>query len=412
MSIWSNLFTVAERRAWAESDRNRLHAALEEHGSHDGPPPSQPQAPPAPAIQGVVFILRDAAGRVLMERCPKKAARHGAEWFIPGGRVEAGETVWAALNREMLEELGCYPVVSRSLPIIDACGGPAWPSFLMQPYLVTEWEGEAPKHTLDQPDVPLRWMDPTEALASRSAVVRAMLAAAGIIVPSPPAGRCCGTCGEDWSAHACPRIHDGSGSMYVCQACADWEDRYAKLLSDFDTVTTYVCPCGTAPTRACALCNPEPTTFAQGQPFTDADVLTAYTTGAREARDTAIGPPPDDLIDRAADAYVKRVHLERADGGVDPAIATCPACGTERINGHVVERGTEPWPAAGEDPAVGCFALATPAADDGWGNDDQALEIDMLRAYVADLQAAVAGGLGLDAAKVSERMGFKAPERS
>jgi hypothetical protein len=50
----------------------------------------EPRFDPTETIQGVAFLLvRD--GCVLMERCPKKAARHGGEWFIPGGRIEESD---------------------------------------------------------------------------------------------------------------------------------------------------------------------------------------------------------------------------------------------------------------------------------------------------------------------------------
>lgn len=153
-----------------------------------------PAVPERPHVSGVVFLLRDEQGRVLMEKCPKKAARHGGEWFIPGGRVEdedrrgaeAASAEVNALYREMWEELRARPLEFSPLPIIDACGGPGWPSFLMQPYLVTRWEGEVPAHTLDHPDVPLRWMEVEEAASSPSAALRAMLASA--IPAAPEAG--------------------------------------------------------------------------------------------------------------------------------------------------------------------------------------------------------------------------------
>jgi hypothetical protein len=69
----------------------------------------------------------------------------------------------------------------------------------------------------------------------------------------------------------------------------------------------YACPHGTAPRRACALCNPV-THFQQGRSFTDEDVWNAFAAGAMEAR-TNGGAPDDELIFRSADAYVKSLHL-------------------------------------------------------------------------------------------------------
>ena len=83
--------------------------------------------------------------------------------------------------------------------------------------------------------------------------------------------------------------------------------RIRELESTLTEVTTYVCPHGTAPSRACALCHPTPNVFTQGHAFTTADLYAAYVWGASEARDNT-HPPSDDLLYKAADAYVKSVH--------------------------------------------------------------------------------------------------------
>ncbi len=49
-------------------------------------------------------------GKVLLQR-----KVHEAIWAVPGGRVEARETVEAALAREFMEELGWAVVVGRRL---------------------------------------------------------------------------------------------------------------------------------------------------------------------------------------------------------------------------------------------------------------------------------------------------------
>ena len=52
---------------------------------------------------GVFASLFDAVGRILLVR----QAYGSRRWTTPGGRVEAGESPLAALEREILEEIAC-----------------------------------------------------------------------------------------------------------------------------------------------------------------------------------------------------------------------------------------------------------------------------------------------------------------
>jgi len=49
----------------------------------------------------------------LMRNDPK----HPGSWGLPGGRVESGETLLAAMNRECCEELGFVPEYVRMIPL-------------------------------------------------------------------------------------------------------------------------------------------------------------------------------------------------------------------------------------------------------------------------------------------------------
>lgn len=49
----------------------------------------------------------------LMRNDPK----HPGTWGLPGGRVESGETLLAAMNRECCEEMGFVPEYSKLLPL-------------------------------------------------------------------------------------------------------------------------------------------------------------------------------------------------------------------------------------------------------------------------------------------------------
>ena len=52
-----------------------------------------------------VGIVQDPQGRVLVSR-RAVGAHQGGLWEFPGGKVESGEPVEAALARELMEELG------------------------------------------------------------------------------------------------------------------------------------------------------------------------------------------------------------------------------------------------------------------------------------------------------------------
>lgn len=134
-----------------------------------------PSAEVVGPVQAVAFAFLRGA-EVLMERCPKKARIHDGEWFIPGGRIEAGETAEQALYREVYEELGVSVHDCDPLPLVDAHGWDERGPFLMRPFVVTAWHGELPDHCRDHPDVPLRWVPFSEALASPVRAVRSILA--------------------------------------------------------------------------------------------------------------------------------------------------------------------------------------------------------------------------------------------
>jgi len=65
-----------------------------------------------------VIGVNIAAGRVLIQRRPDKGLLGGL-WEFPGGKVKPGETLTAALVREMEEELGVRPVRPRPLITVD-----------------------------------------------------------------------------------------------------------------------------------------------------------------------------------------------------------------------------------------------------------------------------------------------------
>lgn len=55
---------------------------------------------------GVVAVLNDGAGRYLLIRRGLELARAPGVWCFVGGEVETGESLEAAIEREVMEEVG------------------------------------------------------------------------------------------------------------------------------------------------------------------------------------------------------------------------------------------------------------------------------------------------------------------
>ncbi|MEO9327176.1 NUDIX hydrolase [Gordonia aurantiaca] len=68
-------------------------------------------------IVAVGAVLTDEQGRILLiqRRNPPGAGK----WTVPGGKVEPGESLQAAVEREMLEETGLHVEVGELLWTVD-----------------------------------------------------------------------------------------------------------------------------------------------------------------------------------------------------------------------------------------------------------------------------------------------------
>ena len=43
--------------------------------------------------------------------------RHPGTWGLPGGKIESGETLLGGMERECVEELGCFPTYQQMMPL-------------------------------------------------------------------------------------------------------------------------------------------------------------------------------------------------------------------------------------------------------------------------------------------------------
>jgi len=55
-------------------------------------------------ITAVVAVVKDTDGRVLLTK--RAIAPYLGKWVMPGGKIDRGELITAALKREVLEEVG------------------------------------------------------------------------------------------------------------------------------------------------------------------------------------------------------------------------------------------------------------------------------------------------------------------
>ncbi|MEM9305355.1 MAG: 8-oxo-dGTP diphosphatase MutT [Pseudomonadota bacterium] len=63
-------------------------------------------------------VLIDGAGRVLVQQ-RSATAHQGGLWEFPGGKLHPGETAYAALVRELAEELGIEVLEAEPLTRVD-----------------------------------------------------------------------------------------------------------------------------------------------------------------------------------------------------------------------------------------------------------------------------------------------------
>jgi len=71
-----------------------------------------------PVTEVAAGILLDAEGRYLLGQRPE-GKPYAGYWEVPGGKIESGESVFAALQRELQEELGIDIESSEELVVLE-----------------------------------------------------------------------------------------------------------------------------------------------------------------------------------------------------------------------------------------------------------------------------------------------------
>jgi A/G-specific adenine glycosylase len=80
--------------------------------------PNKKKAKAVPHYTVVAGVIRNARGQILIDKRPATGMLAGL-WEFPGGKVEAGETLEAALAREVMEEVGLTVEIGDLLDVTE-----------------------------------------------------------------------------------------------------------------------------------------------------------------------------------------------------------------------------------------------------------------------------------------------------
>lgn len=103
-------------------------------------------------VVAVTGFVRDAAGRILLVRVLDRG------WELPGGQVEEGEWLTAALEREVEEESGCRVQAERLIGVYSKLTAP---SMVLHLFACRYASGEARAREAVVPEV--GWFDAEDA---------------------------------------------------------------------------------------------------------------------------------------------------------------------------------------------------------------------------------------------------------
>jgi 8-oxo-dGTP diphosphatase len=114
-----------------------------------------PNTVPKKRVHVAVGVISDGAKNILVAR-RAEYLHQGGLWEFPGGKVESGESVRDALQRELVEELAIHVVASE--PLLTIAHDYHDKAVLLDVWWVSSFQGE-PHGREGQP---LRWVDVRE----------------------------------------------------------------------------------------------------------------------------------------------------------------------------------------------------------------------------------------------------------
>lgn len=104
-------------------------------------------------IVAVAGLVRNAVGQVLMLQSPRR------DWEFPGGQVEEGETLIAALEREIFEETGVRASVKA---LVGLYSNLKQPPILIADFICDYLSGQP---ITSEESLQVEWLEPAEALS-------------------------------------------------------------------------------------------------------------------------------------------------------------------------------------------------------------------------------------------------------
>ena len=104
-------------------------------------------------VHVAVGVIVDSAHNVLITR-RSQGAHQGGLWEFPGGKVEVGESLVAALTRELQEELGIS--IGRISALLEIHHDYGDKQVLLDVHMVWDYSGEA--RSLE--NQPMAWVTP------------------------------------------------------------------------------------------------------------------------------------------------------------------------------------------------------------------------------------------------------------